>query len=185
MVTDETTAHDNTSPHSHIPASEPELPNTYIHVEGVGLVKQETETMVLVKQSDMERMKQLIISMAQDKADKEAFADVTRRLMFFFSGIPTKTPEIKRIIQFFDSCFAVKNGKRQFSIIRMGKKLITGEFPMQEISSLGDAVNVTAFDNFKPIDYGDAFQRNKIPMIDITPILDVAKPFFNHEKDEK
>ena len=67
----------------------------------------------------------------------------------------------------------------------MGKKLITGEFPMQEISSLGDAVNVSAFENFKPIDYGDAFERNQIPLIDISPILEVAKPFFTNEKDEK
>ena len=53
---------------------------------------------------------------------------------------------------------------------------------MDELTSLGEAVNTNAFEGFQPINYGDAFERNNIPMIDIAPLIDVVKPFFNIEK---
>lgn len=138
--------------------------------------------MILVKESDMQRMKDLIIKLKQDRADKDAFADVTRRLMYLFAGIPTKTAEILKIVKFIDSCYALKKGKRVFSFIKFGKKLAFGDMPMDEITSLSDAINTNAFEGFQPIAYGDAFLRNDIPIIDIEPIIDVVKPFFNIEK---
>ncbi len=165
-----------------------ELHMTSIHASENGIVVntiEDKERMVLMKESDVLKMKNMLLAYRQDRADKDAFADVTRRLMYFFSGIPTKTAEIKKIIEFITSCFSIKNGKRKFNIIKLGKKIITNDLPMAEIASMGDALNLTAFDGFKPVDYGDAFQRNQIPMIDISPLLEVGKTLFNNEKEEK
>ena len=142
------------------------------------VVSADDEPMVLVKQSDMQRMKDLILKLSCDKADKDAFADVTRRLMYLFAGIPTKTEAIQKIVKFFESCTTIKKGKRQLSIIKLGKKMIVGDLPIDQLASLGDAINLDAFNGFKPIDYGDAFQRNDIPIIDISPVVEIVKTIY-------
>lgn len=184
VATQQDDGHNMETTHESVSADLIMLP-TDVNTDVTPTLQEIESDMMMVKKSDLEKMKNLILSLRQDTKDKEAFADVTRRLMYLVDGVPKKTVEIKKIIQYIDSCFSAKNGKRKFSLLKLGKKLIVGDIPLKEFEALGGALNADAFKGFKPIDYGDAFNRNQIPMVDISPFLNDVLPFFNNQKEDK